>query len=208
MWCVALLSSHCYLTYFVLRCDNCLLLFPLRAGSMAWALFVAAYSLAGSLFLLIYGQYLFFVYPEWFVYGGIGMAVTAIALINTIALSNRSYVWTRVCKFLWPFLIVICGVRAVLMIVQLQRGKDKITWECENGGMLWDDDYETTVSMPSGFCTTGFSSINVAFIISLLVDLGCQMYMFFLTWRFQKRLEHYREMKGPYMGGKYLVSLH
>ena len=25
-------------------------------------------------------------------------------------------------KFLWPFVIVICGIRAILMIVELQRG--------------------------------------------------------------------------------------
>lgn len=29
------------------------------------------------------------------------------------------------------------------------------------------------------------------------------MYMFFLVWRFQKRLEHYSNMKGPFYGGEY-----
>lgn len=46
------------------------------------------YSLAGSLFLLILGQYFFFFYPEWFIYGGIGMAVAVLALLNILALSN------------------------------------------------------------------------------------------------------------------------
>lgn len=35
---------------------------------------------------------------------------------------QRSYIWTRVSKFLWPFIIIIAAVRAALMIVELQRG--------------------------------------------------------------------------------------
>ncbi|CAL1694212.1 unnamed protein product [Somion occarium] len=189
------------------RCDNCLLLLPLRAGAIAWAVIIALYSIAGGIFLLKWGQYLYFFYPEWLIYGGIGMGVGATAVITILALSNRSYVWTRVTKFLWPFIIVISAVRAILMIVQLQRGKDKIQWECDNGGQLWTESaaagYGANSSFPGGFCTTGFSSLNAAFIVSLLVDLGFQMYMYFMVWRFQKRLEHYQNMKGPFYGGYY-----
>jgi len=188
-------------------CDNCLLVLPLRAGAIAWAVVITAYSIAGGIFLLMYGQYLFFVYPEWQIYGGIGLGVAAAAVISIFALSNRSYIWIRVAKFLWPFVIVISAIRAIIMIVQLQRGKDKIAWECANGGQLWTASvaagYQNSTSFPSGFCTTGFSSLNTAFIISLLVDLAFQMYMFFLTWRFSKRLEHYSNMKGPFYGGYY-----
>jgi len=187
-------------------CDNCLLLLPLRGGAIAWALIIFLYSLAGALVLLIYGQYLFFVYPEWYIYGGIGMAVAAVAVINILALSNRSYIWTRVCKFLWPFVIIISAVRAIIMIVELQRGKDKITWECDNGGQVWysNADYATTgKTLPAGFCTAGAASLNTVFIICLLVDLVFQIYMFFMTWRYQKRLEHYNSMKGPFGGGYY-----
>ncbi|CAL1694214.1 unnamed protein product [Somion occarium] len=159
-------------------CDNCLLLLPLRAGAIAWAVIIALYSIAGGIFLLKWGQYLYFFYPEWLIYGGIGMGVGATAVITILALSNRSYVWTRVTKFLWPFIIVISAVRAILMIVQLQRGKDKIQWECDNGGQLWTESaaagYGANSSFPGGFCTTGFSSLNAAFIVSLLVDLGFQ----------------------------------
>ncbi|KAJ6623121.1 hypothetical protein B0H10DRAFT_2213808 [Mycena sp. CBHHK59/15] len=169
-------------------CDNCLLVLPLRAGAIAWAVAIAVYSLAGGIFLLVYGQYLFFVFPEWQIYGGIGLGVMALAVIEILALSTRSYVFTRVAKFAWPFIIVICAVRAILMIVELNRGKDKIQWECDNGGDLWP---------------LGFSSVNTAFIISLLVDLGFQLYMFFLTWRFCARLEHYSGMKGPFGNGYY-----
>ncbi|KAF8899181.1 hypothetical protein BD779DRAFT_65650 [Infundibulicybe gibba] len=189
-------------------CDNCLLLLPLRGGAIAWAFVIALYSIAGGIFLLISGQYLFFTYPEWQIYGGIGLGVAAVAVISIFALSNRSYIWIRVCKFLWPFVIVISAIRAIIMIVELQRGKDKIAWECANGGQLWTDSaasgYQTSVStVPVGFCTTGFSSLNAAFIIGLLVDLGFQIYMYFLTWRFSKRLEHYSNMKGPFRGGYY-----
>lgn len=191
-------------------CDNCLLVLPLRGGAIAWGVVLAAYSLAGGLFLLIDGQYLFFFYPEWQIYGGVGVGVCALAVIGIFALSNRSYIWTRVCKFLWPFIIVICAIRAILMIVQLQRGKDKIIWECNNGGQVWSDHSTTTATttdssttFPAGFCAAGFSSINAAFIISLLVDLVFQVYMYFLIWRFQKRLEHYTNMKGPFNGGYY-----
>ncbi|TBU50060.1 hypothetical protein BD309DRAFT_986026 [Dichomitus squalens] len=189
-------------------CDNCLLLLPLRGGAIAWGVVMFLYSLAGGIFLLIRGQYLFFVFPEWQIYGGIGIAVGVAAALSILALSNRSYIWIRVCKFVWPFVIVIAAVRAIIMIVELQRGKDKIQWECDNGGQLWSASaaagYGTSSeTFPSGFCAAGFSSLNVAFIVGLLVDLVFQMYMFFMVWRFQKRLEHYSGMKGPFYGGKY-----
>jgi hypothetical protein len=188
-------------------CDNCLLVLPLRAGAIAWGVAVAVYSMAGGLFLLIKGQFLYFNFPEWQIYGGIGVGVASVAIVTIIALSNRSYIWTRVCKFLWPFLIVICGIRAIIMLVQLQRGQSKIEWECNNGGQLWTDTAQATTStyrgVPTGFCSAGFKNLYWAFIFGLLADLVCQLYMFFLTWRFSKRLEHYADMKGPFAGGYY-----
>jgi hypothetical protein len=87
------------------------------------------------------------------------------------------------------------------------RSKDEIAWECANGGQVWSAQAvaasASTTSMPAGFCTTGFSSLNTAFIFGLLIDLVFQIYMFFLTWRFSKRLEHYSSMKGPFAGGYY-----
>jgi len=189
-------------------CDNCLLVLPLRAGGIAWASFIFLYSIAGGIFLLRDGQFLFFVYPEWQIYGGISLGIGVAAAISAIALSNQSYLWSRVCKFIWVFVIIISAVRAIIMIVELQRGKENIEWECNNGGQLWSPQTvaATTVStIPSGFCTSGFSSLNAAFIGSLLVDLVMQMYMWFLIWRFSKRLEHYQGMKGPFGGGFYNV---
>ncbi|KAJ3922044.1 hypothetical protein F5877DRAFT_34649, partial [Lentinula edodes] len=193
-------------------CDNCLLVLPLRGGAMAWAIIIALYSIAGGIFLLIRGQFLFFEADEWYVYGGVGLAVAFVAVIDIFALSNRSYIWTRVCKFLWPFIIVISAVRAILMIVELNRGQDHIIWECQNGGQLYSSNATTisttsddSTTFPAGFCAAGFSSIYVVFIVSLLVDLVFQIYMYFMTWRYQKRLEHYSSMKGPYAGGKPLL---
>jgi len=188
-------------------CDNCLLLLPLRGGAIAWGVVIVAYSIPGGIYLLIRGQYIYFFYPEWQIYGGISLGIAAMAAISVLALSNRSYIWIRVSKFLWPFVIVISAIRAIIMIVELQRGQDEILWECANGGQLWSDSVTAGVSdpgtIPSSFCTAGFSSLNTAFILSLLVDIVFQLYMFFLVWRYSKRLEHYSGMKGPYYGGYY-----
>jgi len=188
-------------------CDNCLLLLPLRAGAIAWGSIIVLYSIIGSIFLFKWGAFLFFVYPEWFIYGGIGMAVAAVALINIIALSNRSYVWTRVCTFLWPFIVCISAIRDIIMIVQLYRGQSDIEWECANGGQLWGSTAEagdpSTTTAPSALCGPGWHAIFIVFIVSLLIDLVFQIYMLFLNWRFQKRLEHYNSMKGPQYGGYY-----
>ncbi|EKM61476.1 uncharacterized protein PHACADRAFT_248113 [Phanerochaete carnosa HHB-10118-sp] len=188
-------------------CDNCLLLFPLRVGAMIWAFLIAAYSIAGGVVLFMLGPYLFFVFPEWDIYGGISMVVGAVAVISLIALANRSYVWTRIAKISWPFVIIISAIRAVIMVVELQRGSTNIEWECANGGQLWtasaEAGYGGSTAFPSSFCTAGFANIDAAFIVGLLVDLVFQIYMFFLVWRYQKRLEHYQNMKGPFGGGYY-----
>ena len=84
------------------------------------------------------------------------------------------------------------------MVVELQRGfvtkpytdyvaltyfcfardrKDKIIWECNHGGQVWSTNAEYAVNstFPAGFCSAGFNSLNVAFIIGLLVDLVFQV---------------------------------
>jgi len=188
-------------------CDNCLLLLPLRAGAIAWAAIIVIYSTAGGVFLFKYGEFLFLTYPEWEIYGGIALLVAFMALVNAFALSNRSYIWTRVCKFSWPFIVVISAIRAIVMIVQLYRYQWDIVWECENGGLLWGSVAETgdpaTTTMPSSICAPGWQSLFTIFIVALGVDLVFQIYMLFLNWRFSKRLEHYNNMKGPFDGGYY-----
>jgi hypothetical protein len=57
--------------------------------------------------------------------------------------------------------------------------KDKIIWECENGGQLWGQSeeagYGNTTSFPNAICGPGWHSLFTAFIVSLLVDLGFQV---------------------------------
>ncbi|KAL6307665.1 hypothetical protein BKA93DRAFT_815689 [Sparassis latifolia] len=160
-------------------CDNCLLLLPLRSGTMAWALLIA-------------GAYIYFTYPEWQIYGGIGLLVALVALINMLALANRSYLWTRA-------IIIISAIRAIFMI------------ECANGRQLWPASaaagYGGKTALPSTFCTAGFPSLYAAFIVSLIVGLAFQLYMFFLTWRYGKLLEDYAGMKATGNGGCPNMSL-
>ncbi|GBE77474.1 hypothetical protein SCP_0103490 [Sparassis crispa] len=85
------------------------------------------------------------------------------------------------------------------MIVELQRGQAEFQWECANGRQLWSASaaagYGGKTALPSTFCTAGFPSLYAAFIVSLIVDLAFQLYMFFLTWRYGKLLEDYAGMK-------------
>ncbi|KAF8727768.1 hypothetical protein AX14_007044 [Amanita brunnescens Koide BX004] len=188
-------------------CDNCCLLFPLRAGAIAWAAVITIYSIAGGAFFFLEGPYFFFTYPEWEIYGSISLIVALTAFISLCALSNRSYTWCSVARFLWFLLIVISAIRAFIIIVELERGKHNIIWECDNGGQLYSASaaagYKTSASLPSQFCTIGFSAMNTAWIIALLVDLGFQIYMFFLVWRFSKRMEHYSSVQTEEEEGKY-----
>ena len=93
--------------------------------------------------LLFYSCVLFFpgtTYAHRELYGGISMLVAGAAGVSAIALSNvsdllhtrqvqetdflpqRSYTWSRVTTFLWPFVIVICAIRVTVMIVEFNRG--------------------------------------------------------------------------------------
>ncbi|KAM6498617.1 hypothetical protein JOM56_006565, partial [Amanita muscaria] len=180
-------------------CDNCCLLLPLKAGAMAWATIITLYSIGGGIFLFLDGAYFFFTYPEWQIYGGISLVVGITAFLTLCAFSNKSYIWIRATRFLWSIMIIISAIRAIVIILELQRGKDNIIWECNNGGQLYSASvaagYQTSTAFPSQFCASGFASLNTAWIIALLVDLAFQLYMCFLTWRYCKRLEHYSDLK-------------
>jgi hypothetical protein len=56
--------------------------------------------------------------------------------------------------------------------------KDKIIWECENGGQLWGESAVAGYNdsgFPNAICGPGWQSLFTAFIVSLLVDLGFQV---------------------------------
>ena len=61
----------------------------------------------------------------------------------------------------------------------LATSKDKIIWECENGGQLWGESaeagYANSSAFPNAICGPGWHSLFTAFIVSLLVDLGFQV---------------------------------
>lgn len=158
--------------------------------------FIAAYNLAGSILLFQKGQFLFFNYPEAQIYGGIGMGVMSICILTVIGMANNSYMFTRLCFFIWPVILLVVAVRAAFMIFQLDRQQGKIVWECNNGGQLWGTAGEANSAsangtMPSGLCSAGFHSLYIAFVFSLAIDFALQVYGYFMCWRFKKRIEHY-----------------
>ncbi|GEM08351.1 hypothetical protein Rt10032_c05g2368 [Rhodotorula toruloides] len=180
-------------------CDNCLLVFPLRAGAMALATLIAVYSIAGGIILFMYGQFLWFTYPEAQVYGGISMAVGACSILLLLA-------WTSALQFLLPFLLFVSAVRAGIMIFRLDYYQSNVTWECNHGGTLWNvtiansTNIPTNTSdrtLPSSFCSSGFHSLYLAFAFALCIDVALQLYQYFLVWRFKAFLTQYYTYKQP-----------
>ncbi|CCM03784.1 uncharacterized protein FIBRA_05931 [Fibroporia radiculosa] len=172
---------------------------------MAWAILIFLYSVAGGIFLLELGPYIYFTYPEWQIYGGIGIGVGVVAAINVLALSNVSNLSEEALAD--PSNVLIRpGLYPLAIVFMDSRLKSEILWECANGQQLWppseEAGYGGTTSMPSILCTAGFPTIYVVFIIALLVDLAFQLYMFFMTWRYEKLLQHYQSMQ-PTIGGYY-----
>jgi hypothetical protein len=71
-----------------------------------------------------------------------------------------------------------CGQGITELTKVLSCSRDKIVWECENGGQLWGNTANTTLGtghLPSAICAPGWQSLFTAFIVSLLVDVGCQV---------------------------------
>uniref|UniRef100_A0A0K3CB37 Uncharacterized protein n=1 Tax=Rhodotorula toruloides TaxID=5286 RepID=A0A0K3CB37_RHOTO len=204
-------------------CDNCLLIFPLRAGTMALATLIAAYSIAGGIILFMYGQFLWFTYPEVQIYGGISMAVGACSILLLLAFANRSVstlrpfvslpdladrlwspVWTSALQFFLPFVLFVSAIRAGLDYYQ-----SNVIWECNHGGILWNATIANSTNiptntsdrtLPSGFCSSGFHSLYLAFAFALCIDVALQLYQYFLVWRFKAFLTQYWTYKQP-MGG-------
>jgi len=174
---------------------------------MAWAAIMLIYSAAGAYFLFHFGPFLFFALYEPYIFAGIAVLVAITALVEIVALANRSYIWTRACKFIWPILCGISVIRLIAFAVILWNNEGNIDWECENGGQLWGSAPETTdpstSTLPSTICDPGFHTLFTVLVVGLVVDLIFQVYMMFLNWRYTKRLEHYNTMKGPMMGGYY-----
>ncbi|KAG9290031.1 hypothetical protein G9A89_010337 [Geosiphon pyriformis] len=198
-------------------CDNCFLLFPLRAGAIVLAVIMALYQIGGGIFLFKFGDLFFFHDPEASIYGGYAMAQGASALITAIAFSNRSYLFTKLMFRLYPFILVLGAVRAVLMAWELDEWKYRIVGECESGGYKWISDSTNTTwtpsldhtivtstgtfstnstTLPTVFCKVGIPNSVVLFTTSLAIDFILMLYFNFLIWRFMVKLQHYPFQKG------------
>ncbi|PPR01032.1 LOW QUALITY PROTEIN: hypothetical protein CVT26_015633 [Gymnopilus dilepis] len=158
------------------------------------------YSVAGAVFLFKQGMFFFFVYPEWFIYGGISLGVAAAAVLSIIALlssSNDSAHQTlrrdsevslaipnRIFHSAWgghdigtpprvchPSLFSLFSARLAHFT---RNRKDNINWECSNGGQLYGSTSTDAGILPDAFCTIGFNSLWAGFIIALLIDLAFQ----------------------------------
>lgn len=187
-------------------CDNCLLLFPLRGGALVLSAFISIYSIVGGVLLFKYGQFVYFQYYEWDIFAAISMFVAFVALVNAFALSNESSTFTRVCALLWPSAVICSAIRAIFMIVELNRGKSKIQWECDHGGYLYGATPNQYVGgviprFSTGICRYGVNGLYSAVVVSVIVDLGFQIYMMFLNWRFSKRMVKYEGV--AVLGGYY-----
>lgn len=117
-------------------CDNCLLVFPLRGGALALAALIFVYSVAGGVVLFMYGNFLYFGWEniESCIYGGVAMAVAALALLSILALSNNSYMLSRLVFYITPLVLLVCAIRAGILVYRLDYYQSNIIWECNNGG--------------------------------------------------------------------------
>ncbi|CAG8448543.1 6447_t:CDS:2 [Funneliformis mosseae] len=192
-------------------CDNCLLIFPLRAGAIALSLLMALYQIGGGIFLFLYGDFYFTIYPEASLYGGYAMAQGALAGMALIGFSSRSYVISRFLLFIYPLIILLGAVRAGVMTWELNHFKDRIEWECNNGGVKWadahnnDPDFKPPPALkdnprlPNGFCRVGVESVGTTFAFAFVIDFILMCYFCFLIWRFNVKLHHYPYQKGEYV---------
>lgn len=175
---------------------------------MIWAGFITVYSLIGGYFMFKYGDFIYFRFYEWDIFGGLAMFIAFVALMNVFAFSNRSLSFTSVCKWFWSFIIILSSIRAIIMIVEGNANKPKIQYECDHGGYLYGalpSSYVngTVPSFNTSICSYGVPTFYSVLVIVVLIDLGCQIYMLFLNWRFLALLERYDLMMGPKEGAYY-----
>jgi len=193
-------------------CDNCLLVFPLRAGGMALLALIAAYQIAGGVFLFMYGTLFYFLPYEPQIYGGIAMAIAAIVILAAIGFSNTSYFIVRISFLLLPLLLVLTAVRAGFMIFNLNYRKDRLEWECDNFGQQWNstnfnvtytEDTTTGTLMPNKFCEIGIHQTYLIFVFALLVDFILLTYAYFIDWRMLARIRHAYQLVSKASAGPY-----
>jgi len=94
---------------------------------------------------------------------------------------QRSFIFTRVLYRTYPVIGILGIVRGGIMAWELQYYKDRIVWECQNGGHKWIDPTKppvpTTVppktlptTLPPAFCNQGVNNLAIVFTGCLVID--------------------------------------
>lgn len=191
-------------------CDNCLLFFPLRAGTVVLAILMALYQLTGGFLLFKFGAFFFFHPPVVMAYAGFAMIQGAVALLAAIAISNRSYLFSKLVLYIYPFILFLGAIRAGVLTWELRNWEYRIVGECQHDGHQWLADYtnpdgtivsstyayNTTETIPIQTCNYGIHNFVVLFVAFIVIDFILMLYFNFLIWRFTVKLEHYPLQKG------------
>ncbi|CAG8573642.1 9638_t:CDS:2 [Diversispora eburnea] len=165
-------------------CDNCFLLFPLRAGAISLGVIMTMYQIVGGALLFTYGDFFFFHLNESSIYGGYAFAQAAMSIIAVIAFSMRSETFANFNLRVYPIIIILGLTRGIIMAWSLDHYKDRITWECDHG--VTDDRI-----LPVKFCDNDLKTLIALFSMFLIVDFGLMCYFYFMIWRFVVKLQHY-----------------
>jgi len=190
-------------------CDNCLLFFPLRAGAVVLAILMALYQFTGGFLLFKFGAFFLFHPPDVMIYAGFAMIQGVLALLAAIAISNRSYLFSKLVLYIYPFILFLGAIRGGLLAWELRNWEYRIYGECQNDGHQWLTDYtnadgtvgstyayNTTETIPTQTCTFGIHNFVVLFVAFIVIDFILMLYFTFLIWRFTVKLEHYPLQKG------------
>jgi len=158
--------------------------------------------------MFLYGNFIYFRFKEWDLFGGLAMWIAFVCFLNLWALSNNSFSFTRVVGFFWKFTILLSAIRALAMILELNNNLVKIQYECDHGGYLYGatPDQYVAGKIPRfnvSVCSYGVGCFHTWTIICVIIDFICQIYMTFLNSRFKSQLEEYQAMIGPTKQGFY-----
>lgn len=196
-------------------CDNCLLVFPLRAGAMILGSIMALYQFGWGIFLFKYGGFYFTLTDEAVIYGGYSFVQGALAVLGLIALGSRSYAISRIIVLAYPIIILLGVIRAAVLMWSFNHYAWRLIWSCDNGGVKWTDEFDNKyynlspdksdfTTLPPSLCTYGVykygvQGLSAAFAAFLAIDFVLMCYYYFLVWRFNVRLEHYPVQKGEFV---------
>jgi len=171
-------------------CDNCLLIFPIRTGTMVLAFILMLLDIVGGFILFKWGEFFFWTFHLSSIYGGFAMAQAALFFIAMIGLSVRSFLVARGFFVIYWVLLLLDAIRAGAMAFQLQYYKDMIIQQCVVGS-LQPNVTITFSSLPPQFCNIGGANLISMFLPLLVVEFVLSLYLYFQMWRFYVKLMLY-----------------